>query len=69
MKIEINIETNDRDQEYTMWPYGEREAPPESTLKINVKNNPSDDDINQEVERRIKLKEIDWIDVEGVKIK
>ena len=52
-----------------MWPYGEREAPPESTLKINVKNNPSDDDINQEVERRIKLKEIDWIDVEGVKIK
>ena len=63
MKINIQIETNDKNQEYTLWPYGEWELSKESEVNIIIKNNPSEDDINQEVERRIREKKIKEIKI------
>lgn len=68
MKIEINIETNDRNWEFTLWPHWERESPPESELKINVKNNPSSDDIKEEAEMLLKQKQIEDIECPKIKI-
>lgn len=37
MKIDIYIEMEDREKEYTLWPYGERESPPENSVAIHIK--------------------------------
>lgn len=37
IKIEINIETDETDEEYTLWPNGEWTLPKKSEIKINIK--------------------------------
>lgn len=38
MKIKIIIEADDKWQEYSLWPYGEREKQHESEVTIEIKN-------------------------------
>jgi hypothetical protein len=38
MKIKIIIETNDKWDEYTLWPYWEREKQHESEVTIEIKS-------------------------------
>lgn len=46
MKLEINVDMNDRNLEYTQWPTWFLEEPPESTVVINIKNNPWTEDLD-----------------------
>ena len=41
MKIKIVIETDDKWQEYILWPYWEREKQHESEVTIEIKNKES----------------------------
>lgn len=47
MKVDVIIEVDDSNKEYSFWPNGERESPPESKVTIHIKS--KDKDIEQEI--------------------
>lgn len=69
MKLEINVDMNDRNLEYTQWPTWFLEEPPESTVVINIRNNPWTEDLDYQVYERaknIKVEEIkNWNKILG----